>query len=77
MTRNSRLNLAIGLTVALGALAGCAGKIRYPSLYVLNVPIPLSGAARPAATLGSMAAREFDAPAFLQNGAIGYLESPE
>jgi len=77
LIRKSKLKLAIGLATALGGLSGCAGKIRYPNLYVLNVPAPAPAAARPAATLGSIAVREFEAPAFLQNGPIVYRESPE
>jgi len=76
LKRNSKLNLVIGLATALAGLAGCAGKVRYPNFYVLNVPAPVSATAGRAATLGSIAVREFDAPAFLKNGPIVYRESP-
>jgi uncharacterized lipoprotein YmbA len=73
--RNSKLMCAIGLTTALATLAGCAGKIRYPSYYVLNVPAPLSASDRPKPILGSVAVREFSAPAFLRGGPITYRGS--
>jgi len=60
----------------LASLAGCAGKIRYPNYYVLNVPAAHSAndPARP--ILGSVAVREFDAPRFLRGGPIVYRDSP-
>jgi len=75
--RNSKFIPAIGIVTALMSLAGCAGKIRYPSYYVLNVPIPAPPASRPAPILGSVAVRLFDAPSFLRGGPIVYRESPE
>jgi uncharacterized lipoprotein YmbA len=75
--RNSKFIPAIGIMTALMSLAGCAGKIRYPSYYVLNVPIPAPAASRPAPILGSVAVRQFDAPSFLRGGPIVYRESPE
>jgi ABC-type uncharacterized transport system auxiliary subunit len=73
--RNSKLMLTIGLMTAIVSLAGCAGKIRYPSYYVLNVPsVP---ATQSAPILGSVAVREFDAPRFLREGPIAYRPSPE
>jgi cholesterol transport system auxiliary component len=74
--RNSKLILTIGLMTALVSLAGCAGKIRYPSYYVLNLPTALP-ATRSAPILGSVAVREFDAPRFLREGPIAYRPSPE
>jgi uncharacterized lipoprotein YmbA len=60
----------------LAGLTGCAGKIRYPNYYVLNLAAPV-----PAATLlkplGSVAVREFRAPAFLRAGPIVYRKSAE
>ena len=73
--RNSELMCAIGLMTALATLAGCAGKIRYSSYYVLNVPAPLSASDRPKPILGSVAVREFSAPAFLRGGPIAYRAS--
>jgi len=73
--RNSKPMFAIGLMTALATLAGCAGKIRYSSYYVLNVPAPLSASDRPKPILGSVAVREFSAPAFLRGGPIAYRAS--
>src|ERR1700676_5727159 len=73
--RNSKPMFAIGLMTALATLAGCAGKIRYSSYYVLNVPPPLSASDRPKPILGSVAVREFTAPAFLRGGPIAYRAS--
>jgi cholesterol transport system auxiliary component len=75
--RNSRLLGAIVLTTALGILAGCAGKIKYPSYYVLNVPAPLSARNGSKPILGPVAVREFSAPGYLRGGPIAYRPSPE
>src|ERR1700692_1019750 len=75
--RNSKLMCAIGLTTALTSLAGCAGKIRYPSYYVLNVPAPVPATDRSKPILGAAAVREFSAPEFLREGPIAYRQSPE
>jgi uncharacterized lipoprotein YmbA len=69
--------LAIGLMTVVATLAGYAGKIRYLSYYVLNVPEPLAANHRSAPILGSVAVREFSAPAFLRGGPIAYRRSPE
>jgi ABC-type uncharacterized transport system auxiliary subunit len=73
--RNSKLILTIGLMTEIVSLAGCAGKIRYPSYYVLNVPSVVP-ATQSAPILGSVAVREFDAPRFLREG-IAYRPSAE
>ena len=75
--RNPKLMLVIGLTTMLVSLSGCAGKIRYPSYYVLNVPAPASTDNRSKPVLGSVAVREFSAPEFLREGPIAYRQSPE
>src|SRR5260370_27936262 len=75
--RNPKLTLAAVLATALASLAGCAGKIRYPSYYVLNVPTPASANDRSKPILGSVAVREFSAPEFLREGPIAYRQSPE
>jgi ABC-type uncharacterized transport system auxiliary subunit len=75
--RNSHLIRTIGLMIVLATLAGCAGRIRYPSYYVLNVPAPLSASDRSKPILGSVAVREFSAPGFLRGGPIAYRPSPE
>jgi cholesterol transport system auxiliary component len=75
--RNSKLMLAIGPMIALSTMAGCAGKIRYPSYYVLNVPAPVLAGDQSKPILGPVALREFSAPGFLKGGAIAYRPSPE
>lgn len=75
--RKSRLIGAVGLATALGILAGCAGKIRYPSYYVLNVPAPFSARNNSKPILGPVAVREFSAPGYLRGGAIVYRPAPE
>jgi len=66
-----------GFITTLVSLAGCAGKIQYPSYYVLNLPAPVLLSSRSAPVLGSVAVREFDAPRFLRTGPIVYRDSPE
>jgi hypothetical protein len=73
--RNSQLILAIGLMPAIVSLAACAGKIRYPSYYTLNLPNTVPAANHPAPTLGAVAVQDFDAPGFLRGGPIAYRES--
>jgi ABC-type uncharacterized transport system auxiliary subunit len=72
-----KLILSIGLMTALASLVGCAGKIRYPSYYVLNVPVPRPAVDQSTPILGSVAVRMFSAPEFLRGGPIAYRPSPE
>ena len=74
---SSKQILVIGIMASLAGLDGCAGKIRYPSYYLLNVPASRSANDRPKPILGSVAVREFSAPAFLRGGPIAYRPSPE
>ena len=70
----------LGLVCLSGVLAGltaCAGKIRYPNYYVLNLPAPVPVADQHKPLPGSVAVREFRAPAFLRAGPIVYRKSPE
>jgi ABC-type uncharacterized transport system auxiliary subunit len=76
MRRSNLLGLAF-VTAALVDLTGCAGKIRYPNYYVLNVPAPRPVAAEPKPALGSVAVRQFAAPSFLRSGPIVYRQSAE
>lgn len=69
---------AIPVIAALLAmlLTGCMGKMKYPTYYTLNlapVPDPAPGSG----PLASIAVREFQAPAYLRQGPIVYLTSPE
>lgn len=75
--RNANLLALVCLIAALASLAGCGGKIRYPNYYVLNLPAPVPQATQPKPLLGSVAVREFRAPAFLRAGPIMYRQSAE
>ena len=77
MMNKSKLILLVGLITAVVSLAGCAGKIRYPSYYALDLPAPVPAANQPTPTHGSAAVRQFDAPRFLRGGAIAYWEGPD
>jgi ABC-type uncharacterized transport system auxiliary subunit len=61
---------------ALVILTGCAGKVKYPSYYTLNLPAPPDPPAAESAH-ATLAIREFRAPAYLRQGAIVYKTSPE
>lgn len=76
MRQRTLLGLAC-LTAMLAGLTGCAGKTRYPNYYVLNLPAPVPAAALSKPLLGSVAVREFRAPAFLRAGPIVYRKSAE
>jgi cholesterol transport system auxiliary component len=74
---NPKVILAVGFAIGLVSLAGCAGKTRYPSYYVLNLPAPVAPSVPPAPILGTAAIREFRAPGFLTSGPIVYRPSRE
>jgi len=74
---NSKLIAAIVLMTGVVSLAGCAGKIQYPSYYALTLPAPAPSANQPTPAHGSAAVRQFDAPRFLRGGAIAYWEGPD
>jgi len=57
-------------------LTGCMGKVKYPAYYRLNLAPPTDPPIR-GDTLPSIAVREFRAPAYLREGPIVYLTSPE
>ena len=61
---------------ALVILTGCAGKVRYPNYYTLNLPAPPDPPAAENAH-ATLAIREFRAPTYLRQGAIVYKTSPE
>jgi ABC-type uncharacterized transport system auxiliary subunit len=61
---------------ATGA-GGCAGKVRYPSFYVLSVPASPSRTAQAKPILGSAGVQEFTAAGFLKGGYIVYRPSSE
>lgn len=71
-----RKTLLLSAVMSSVLLAGCVGKIKYPTYHTLNLapavdPPPKSG------TLASIAVRQFQAPAYLREGPVVYLTSPE
>jgi len=72
-----RIHITVGLLLSsLIILAGCSGKMRYPSYYTLNLPAPPDPPAAEDAK-ATVAIREFTAPAYLRRGAIVFKTSPE
>ena len=61
---------------ALVILTSCMGRVRHPNYYTLNLPAPPDPPAAGNAH-GTLAIREFRAPAYLRQGAIVYKTSPE
>src|SRR5580698_7098523 len=73
----NRLYITVALLLSgLIFLAGCSGKMRYPSYYTLNLPAPPDPPAAEDAK-ATVAIREFSAPAYLRRGAIVFKTSPE
>jgi len=62
--------------MALIALAGCGGAVKYPNYYALQIPPPPDPPAQEGVR-ASLAVREFRSPAYLHQGAIVYKTSPE
>jgi uncharacterized lipoprotein YmbA len=62
--------------MALIALAGCGGAVKYPNYYALHIPSPPDPPAQEGVR-ASLAVREFRSPAYLHQGAIVYKTSPE
>ena len=63
-------------SLTLLLVAGCA-KVRYPNYYTLVLaPPPLSHQGNEGRTLGSLAVRDFETPAYLRQGRIVYRKSP-
>ena len=68
---------ALALMLAtMAALTGCAGKIKYPSYYTLNLP-PAPDPAPEKDVRSSIAVREFQSPGYLRQGPIVYRRTPE
>lgn len=64
------------MLATMAALTGCAGKIRYPSYYTLNIP-PASDPPPEENVRSSIAVREFQSPVYLRQGSIVYRRTPE
>jgi ABC-type uncharacterized transport system auxiliary subunit len=75
MMRKTLTTIVFSLA-ALAILTGCAGKVKYPNYYTLNLPAPPDPPAA-ATAHASLAIREFRAPAYLRQTAIVYRTSPE
>jgi uncharacterized lipoprotein YmbA len=75
--RNRILLGLVCLASVLACLTGCAGGVRYPKYYVLNLPAPVRSPDQPKPFPGSVAVREFRAPVFLRAGPIVYRKSAE
>lgn len=72
-----RIHITVALLLSsLIILAGCSGKMRYPSYYTLNLPAPPDPPAADDAK-ATVAIREFSAPAYLRRGTIVFKTSPE
>lgn len=64
------------MLATIATLTGCAGKIRYPSYYTLNIP-PASDPPPEGSVRSSIAVREFQSPGYLRQGPIVYRRTPE
>lgn len=72
-----RISITIVLALfSLTILTGCSGRMRYPSYYTLNLPVPPDPPA-PENAKATVAIREFSAAAYLRRGAIVFKSSPE
>ena len=72
-----RLLNALALMLAIATtLAGCGGKLRYPTYYTLNLPSPPDLSAQNGVRT-SIAVREFQSPGYLRQGPIVYRKTPE
>jgi uncharacterized lipoprotein YmbA len=57
-------------------MAGCAGKIRYPSYYALQVAPAPRPSVSDARLPGTLAVRRFETPPYLRQGRIVYRQAP-
>jgi ABC-type uncharacterized transport system auxiliary subunit len=76
LTGISKNVLALGLMVGCIASTSC-GRIHYPDYYALDFPAPPSVHRIQRTVAGSLAVREFRAPAFLREGTIVYRPSAD
>jgi ABC-type uncharacterized transport system auxiliary subunit len=75
MTKCWRIVVLTGVMTSV-FLTGCMGKVKYPTYYRLNLAPPVDPPAKTNAP-ASIAVRELRAPAYLREGPIVYLTSPE
>jgi uncharacterized lipoprotein YmbA len=63
---------------ALGLLiAGCAGRVKYPKYYALDISATLQPSPDPTRLPMAVSVRRFETPAYLRQGRIVYREAPE
>ena len=74
ITRKTVTTIVFSLAVLI--LTGCAGRVKHPNYYTLNLPAPPDPPVAEKAH-ASLAIREFRAPAYLRQTAIVYRTSPE
>jgi len=67
----------IAFCAAALLIAGCAGSVRYPRYYMLEIPPSLKPALNSARVPLAVAVRRFETPAYLRQGRIVYREAPE
>jgi ABC-type uncharacterized transport system auxiliary subunit len=60
----------------VAVLTGCAGKVKYPTYYALNLP-PAADPPAIESVRTSMAVREVQSPSYLRQGPIVYRTTPE
>jgi len=66
------------IVCAMGLLiAGCAGRVKYPKYYTLNIVSPLQPASDSPRLPMAVSVRRFETPAYLRQGRIVYREAPE
>ncbi len=58
-------------------LAGCGGKVLYPTYYALEIPPPPRPALSEARLPGTVAVRRFDTPSYLRQGRIVYRQAAQ
>src|ERR1700739_1341705 len=75
MTKRWRTVVLTGVLTSV-FLTGCMGKVKYPAYYRLNL-VPPTDPPMKGDALPSIAVREFRAPAYLREGPIVYVTSPE
>src|SRR5262245_38035392 len=63
--------------IAVVLIAGCAGKVRYPTYYTLQIAPTSKSASSASAMPVTVVVRRFETPAYLRQGRIVYRQAPE
>lgn len=66
----------VAALISLLLPAGC-GRVRYPTNYILNLPVTVPHVANSTASLGTVVVRPFRCPDYLCQGRIVYRPSPD